>query len=80
MSGDMATKVTALFDDVVPGHADEQIVERLEELLAQAKAGEVVGLGFAVVFNSRASATWWRAASWESIAAAVGTLHHRIFS
>lgn len=60
--------------------ADEHIVEHLERLLEQAKSGEITGFAYAVVFETAAQATFWRGRTWESVAAAVGTLHHRVFS
>jgi hypothetical protein len=75
------SNVAALFDSVpVPGEPDAEIIEKLEELLVRAKSGEIDGLAVAIVIPGDVQATWWRGRKWASVACAVGSLHHRIFS
>lgn len=37
-----------------PGHPDENVINRLEELLEMAKAGEITGIAYAIRFFDQA--------------------------
>ena len=76
----MGEVVALSANDPVPGEANPKIVARLELMLEQARAGEIIGLGVAVVLTGGAQATWWSGHTWESVAAAIGTLNYRVFA
>jgi len=60
---------------------DAEVVEFLELLLAQAKAGDIVGIAVATIGPQESMGTGWKGnASIRTTAAAVGLLHHRFFA
>ena len=64
----------------VPGGVNPEIVQRLRQLLEQAEAGMIEGLAVAAVRCDGGLITGWDSRVWAPLAAAVGTLHHRVFS
>lgn len=61
-----------------PGEPCQEVVERLEELLAQAKAGQFQRIAYAAVGHRPANISWVGAGYWDASFAAVCDLQHSI--
>ena len=55
----MAAEVVSLHGDVREGDPDPEIVEKLETLLEEARAGQLTGLAYAVTRPGGAVGTAW---------------------
>lgn len=62
-----------------PGQPVEDIVELLERLLEEAKAGDIRGIAYAISLNNGCKATGWEEAdgSRDPLCTAIGILQHR---
>lgn len=71
--------VVALRDAPIPGKPVEILVECLEDLLARAQAGEIIGFAYAVTEPAGATATGWRGADGtrHPLCSAIAVLQHR---
>ena len=59
-----------------PGEPSVQIVETLERLLADAKSGELIGLGYATVLRTKAIGTGWDGEAAEGLRYTLGSAIH----
>ena len=81
MSDESARRVVSLTGEPVRGFACADIVHELEELLSQAKRGEIDGLAFALSRpNDTISTRVLYGSAGFRLLAAVGILHHDMFS
>lgn len=53
--------VHSLHSDVPPGEPDQEIIDRLEFLLDEARAGEIRAIAFVAIKDEMLSKTWFKA-------------------
>jgi hypothetical protein len=72
-------EVISLRGEALPGEPDSGIVEELERLLVDAKAGKLRGIAYATCLDTGGQGTGWSgvAGSRHPLGTAIMMLHHR---
>lgn len=75
----MTGSVATIHGGRVPGHPSTEIIEQLERLLVDARAGRIIGLAYAVAHEGGSQGTGWcgEAGSRHPLGTAVMMLSHR---
>jgi hypothetical protein len=73
------SNVIPLGDNILPGVVDQDLVDDLELLLEDAKAGRLLAIGYAAVVEGDVTSTGWsgRAGTRHALSSAIITLHAR---
>lgn len=70
-------KVVPFSGVIVPGEADPDIIDLMEEMLEDAKSGQLRGIAFATVRMGNVLGSGWVGSDRDSMATSVMLLHHR---